>query len=55
MTDAKSAQEAAGWIEEEYGHLDILINNAGIAAAGGPPSETDIDAMRRSTRPTCSA
>jgi NAD(P)-dependent dehydrogenase (short-subunit alcohol dehydrogenase family) len=47
VTDAKSAQEAAGWIETEYGHLDILVNNAGIAVAGGPPSETDLDAMRR--------
>jgi NAD(P)-dependent dehydrogenase (short-subunit alcohol dehydrogenase family) len=47
VIDAKSAQESAGWIETEYGHLDILVNNAGIAVAGGPPSETDLDAMRR--------
>ena len=46
VTDAKSAQEAASWIEREYGHLDILVNNAGIAIRGGPPSETDLDAMR---------
>ena len=49
VTDAKSVQEAAGWIEQEYGHLDILVNNAGIAPKtirGGPPSETDLDAMR---------
>jgi NAD(P)-dependent dehydrogenase (short-subunit alcohol dehydrogenase family) len=46
VTDAKSVQEAAGWIEQEYGHLDILVNNAGIAIRGGPPSETDLDAMR---------
>jgi len=46
VTDAKSAQEAAGWIEREYGHLDILVNNAGIAVRGGPPSETGLDAMR---------
>jgi len=46
VTDAKSVQEAAGWIEGEYGHLDILVNNAGIAIRGGPPSETDLDAMR---------
>jgi len=46
VRDAKSAQEAAGWIEREYGRLDILVNNAGIAIRGGPPSETDLDAMR---------
>ena len=46
MTDAKSARQAADWIETEYGRLDILVNNAGIAVAGGPPSETDLDAMR---------
>ena len=33
------------WIEEEHGRLDILVNNAGIAR-GGPPSQTDLDAMR---------
>lgn len=46
VTDAKSVQEAAGWIEREYGRLDILVNNAGIAQGGGPPSATDLDAMR---------
>jgi NAD(P)-dependent dehydrogenase (short-subunit alcohol dehydrogenase family) len=47
VTDAKSAEEAAGRIESEYGRLDILVNNAGIAVAGGPPSQTDLDAMRQ--------
>ena len=46
VTDAKSAQEAADWIDREYGHLDILVNNAAIAVGGGPPSQTDLDAMR---------
>ena len=45
VTDAKSAQEAASWIDREYGRLDILVNNAAIAR-GGPPSETDVDEMR---------
>jgi NAD(P)-dependent dehydrogenase (short-subunit alcohol dehydrogenase family) len=45
VTDAKSAQEAADWIDREYGRLDILVNNAAIAR-GGPPSQTDLDAMR---------
>jgi NAD(P)-dependent dehydrogenase (short-subunit alcohol dehydrogenase family) len=46
VTDEKSVQAAAGWIEREYGRLDILVNNAGIAVGGGPPSATDLDAMR---------
>jgi NAD(P)-dependent dehydrogenase (short-subunit alcohol dehydrogenase family) len=45
VTDAASIRRAAGWIEREYGRLDILINNAGIAR-GNPPSQTDLDAMR---------
>jgi NAD(P)-dependent dehydrogenase (short-subunit alcohol dehydrogenase family) len=46
VTDATSVREAAKWIEKEYGRLDILVNNAGIAVGGGPPSETDLEAMR---------
>ena len=46
VTDPKSAQEAADWVGHQYGRLDILVNNAGIARAGGPPSQTDLDAMR---------
>ena len=46
VTDAASVREAAEWIEKEYGRLDILVNNAGIAVGGGPPSETDLEAMR---------
>jgi NAD(P)-dependent dehydrogenase (short-subunit alcohol dehydrogenase family) len=45
VTDVASVREAASWIEKAYGHLDILVNNAGMAL-GGPPSETDLDAMR---------
>jgi NAD(P)-dependent dehydrogenase (short-subunit alcohol dehydrogenase family) len=45
VTDATSVRELADWIEKEYGRLDILVNNAGIAVGGGPPSETDLEAM----------
>ncbi len=45
VTDPESVKQAADWIDKEYGHLDILVNNAGMAG-GGPPSETDLDAMR---------
>jgi len=40
-----SVRAAAAWIEREYGRLDILMNNAGIAR-GNPPSQTDLDLMR---------
>ena len=40
-----SVREAADWIEREYGQLDVLVNNAGIAR-GTPASQTDLDAMR---------
>jgi NAD(P)-dependent dehydrogenase (short-subunit alcohol dehydrogenase family) len=48
VTDAKSVQQAADWIDHEYGRLDILVNNAGIVpkTRGGPPSATDLDEMR---------
>jgi NAD(P)-dependent dehydrogenase (short-subunit alcohol dehydrogenase family) len=26
--------EAARWVEERFGHLDVLINNAGITGSG---------------------
>src|SRR5215470_8512096 len=33
-------------IGSDYGHLDVLVNNAGIASAGGLPSQTDLDGVR---------
>ena len=47
VTDEASAQQAAKWIEAEFGMLDILINNAGIARGGaGRPSETTLATLR---------
>jgi NAD(P)-dependent dehydrogenase (short-subunit alcohol dehydrogenase family) len=41
VTDQKSVDHAAAWIEREYGRLDILVNNAGIALDWMPPSACD--------------
>jgi NAD(P)-dependent dehydrogenase (short-subunit alcohol dehydrogenase family) len=41
-------QAAATTIAADYGRLDVLVNNAGIAdRADGLPSKTSIDAVRR--------
>ena len=48
VTDEKSVQQAAEWIDGEYRVLDILINNAGIARGDGTgkPSETTLATLR---------
>jgi NAD(P)-dependent dehydrogenase (short-subunit alcohol dehydrogenase family) len=39
---------AAAFIENEFGKLDTLVNNAAIVdAKDGPPSTADVDAVRR--------
>jgi NAD(P)-dependent dehydrogenase (short-subunit alcohol dehydrogenase family) len=49
VTDPATAQAAAQWIDQEYGKLDILINNAGIAVPeeDGRPGSTSLEALRR--------
>jgi NAD(P)-dependent dehydrogenase (short-subunit alcohol dehydrogenase family) len=49
VTDPATAQAAAAWIEREYGTLDIVVNNAGIAIPPeqGQPSNTSLEALRR--------
>jgi NAD(P)-dependent dehydrogenase (short-subunit alcohol dehydrogenase family) len=48
VTDEASAGHAAKWIESEFGVLDILINNAGIARGDGDgrPSQTTLATLR---------
>jgi NAD(P)-dependent dehydrogenase (short-subunit alcohol dehydrogenase family) len=44
----ETIRAAAATIEAAHGRLDVLVNNAGIADRGdGPPSRTDLDAVRR--------
>ena len=55
VTDQASVQEAAKQVEERFGHLDVLVNNAGITGSGqvSPqdaldqiPSSVDLDMVR---------
>jgi NAD(P)-dependent dehydrogenase (short-subunit alcohol dehydrogenase family) len=43
VTDEESVAAAAVQVTE----LDVLVNNAGISDAGQPPTETDVDTLRR--------
>jgi NAD(P)-dependent dehydrogenase (short-subunit alcohol dehydrogenase family) len=50
VTDKNDHLAASRYLEEKFGRLDILINNAGIAAdvmGGGKVSTTTEDAIRR--------
>lgn len=48
VTDERTIEQAAAWVEREYGKLDILVNNAGIARGDGSgrPSETTLRTLR---------
>jgi NAD(P)-dependent dehydrogenase (short-subunit alcohol dehydrogenase family) len=47
VTDQSIIDAAANSIESEFGKLDILVNNAGIAIDSVPPSQLDIEVLRR--------
>ena len=47
VTDQGSIDAAARQIESNYGRLDVLVNNAGIALDRVPPSQLDMETLRR--------
>ena len=47
VTDVASVAAAAETIEQQFGSLDVLVNNAGISRGYGvPPSNADLDDVR---------
>jgi NAD(P)-dependent dehydrogenase (short-subunit alcohol dehydrogenase family) len=42
-TDAEAVQNALRMVEREFGHLDVVINNASRMEAWRPVGDTDID------------
>ncbi|HEY9602959.1 MAG TPA: SDR family oxidoreductase [Allocoleopsis sp.] len=47
VTQQDTIDAAANFIDSEFGKLDILVNNAGIAIDNAPPSQLDIEILRR--------
>jgi NAD(P)-dependent dehydrogenase (short-subunit alcohol dehydrogenase family) len=50
VTDDTSVKTAAGVVEERFGHLDVLVNNAGIlpeATNAAPAEVVDLEMFRR--------
>ena len=47
VTDDASIHAAVAQVAQEFGHLDILINNAGLGTFGKPTSQEPLDEWRR--------
>lgn len=46
ISDEASIARAAADVTARFGRLDVLVNNAGIAIASGPPSKQGVATMR---------
>ena len=47
VTDRNQVIAAAAWVQREYGRLDVLINNAGIALDRDPVSTVNLDNYKK--------
>src|SRR5690349_2609127 len=47
VSDLDSVAVAIRLIDQKYGRLDVLVNNAGVALPEGRPSEVPVDVLRR--------
>jgi NAD(P)-dependent dehydrogenase (short-subunit alcohol dehydrogenase family) len=47
VTDQVSIDAAARAVEERFGRLDVLVNNAAVALDDAPPSGLDVAVLRR--------
>lgn len=47
VTDDASIAAAAQHVEERFGRLDVLVNNAGITTSEQQPGSVDLDAVRQ--------
>src|ERR1700733_1538080 len=47
VTDPVSVSAAAEQLDQDPGHLDVLVNNAGITSGHDPASQVSVDDMRR--------
>ncbi|MFG1946630.1 SDR family oxidoreductase [Nonomuraea sp. NPDC048826] len=43
VTDPATVKQTAAWIEELFGHLDVLVNNAAITGSGRVSPEDAVD------------
>ncbi len=47
VTNQSTIEAAAQTIEADFGRLDVLVNNAGVALEAAPASSADIEVVRR--------